>query len=365
MASLARGTGLGGPSGNAAELLVGMISEEIKVLEPQLQFANLGVKKDVPKGYDRIVFPQGNQSPVKINISYPSVQSQGSIIGTPSGGSVMGSSGSVQGGQGSTPPGFPVSSTEGVAAIVEGTNPGSVSWGLASYSAGPAQYGILYTITDLVVRNSAIEVVDNVTRQVKNALARLVDTVIQTVVNGGVNGVIYSGNRTARTGLTANDTLTSFDMRKAYSKASAANAAGLRPFSGSYYAAVIHPYAENDLFSATNTGGFADQGRYVDTQSLKDGKMGDFQGVRYMRSAYVNYFNSNVAVYPTTLVGEESFGWGYFQPPTPIITTTPDSNNPLNLYTSIAGKVTLGATRFEDTVGVSRIFRVESAASNP
>lgn len=365
MANLARGTALGGPSGNAAELLVGMIAEEIRVLEPELQFANLGVKKDVPKGYDRIVFPQGNQAPVKINIAYPSVQSQGSLIGTPPGGSVMGSSGSILGGATATPPGFPVSSTEGVAAITEGTNPTAIAWGLASYGAGPAQYGILFQITDLVVRNSAIEVVDNVTRQVKNALARLVDTVIQTVVNGGVNGVIYSGNRTSRATLTANDTLVSGDMRKAYSKASAANAAGLRPFSGSYYAAIIHPYPENDLFTATNSGGFADQGRYVDTQALKEGKMGEFQGMRYMRSAYVNYFNSSVAVYPTTVVGEESFGWGYFQPPTPMIVSTPDAFNPLNLYTSIGGKVTLGATRFEDTVGVSRIFRVESASSNP
>lgn len=365
MASLARGTALGGPSGNAAELLVGMISEEIKVLEPQLQFATLGVKKDVPKGYDRIVFPQGNQAPVKINIAYPSVQSQGSLIGTPTGGSVMGSSGSIQGGQGSTSPGFPVSSTEGVAAITEGTNPTAVSWGLASYSAGPAQYGILYTITDLVVRNSAIEVVDNVTRQVKNALARLVDTVIQTVVNGGVNGVVYAGNRTARTSLTANDTLTHFEMSKAYAKAASANAAGLRPYEGKYYAAVIHPFAETDLMLSTSSGGMSDVGRYTSTEDLKAGAMGDFRGIRYLRSAYVNYFNSSVPVYPTTVVGEESFGWGYFQPPTPIITTTPDSNNPLNLYTSIAGKVTLGATRFEDTVGVSRIFRVESAASNP
>jgi hypothetical protein len=43
--------------------------------------------------------------------------------------------------------------------------------------------------------------------------------------------------------------------------------------------------------------------------------------------------------------------------------TTPDSNNPLNLYTSIGGKVTLGVTRFEDSVGTQRIIRVESAAS--
>lgn len=364
MASLARGTALGGPSGNAAELLVAFIGEEIRVLEPQLQFANLGVQKDVPKGYDRIVFPQGNQAPVKINISYPSVQSQGSLIGSPSGGSVFGSGGSIQGGAGSTAPGFPVSSAEGIAAITEGTNPSAVSWGMASYGAGPGQYGVLYTITDLVMRNSAIEVVDNVTRQVKNGLARLIDTVIQTVVNGAVNGVIYAGSKTARTGLAAGDTLTHNEMVRAYRQLASANAAGLRPYEGKYYAAVIHPMVEGDLMTSTGSGGWSDVGRYTSTDDLRAGAMGDFRGIRYLRSAYVNYFNSTVPVFPTTVVGEESFGWGYFQPPTPLITTTPDSNNPLNLYTSIAGKVTLGATRFEDTIGIARIGRVESAASS-
>jgi N4-gp56 family major capsid protein len=169
-----------------------------------------------------------------------------------------------------------VSSTEGVAAIAEGTNPASVTWGATSYNSGPAQYGILVAVSDLLVRNSAIEVIDSASRQVRNALARLVDTLLQTVVNGGTNGVIYSGGKTSRTALGASDTITKAEIIKATKYLRSSNAAGARPFS-------------------------------------------------------VN---------------------------------TPDSNNPLNLYTSISGKVTLGATRFEDLPGYIRIARVESAISN-
>ena len=361
MAVTPRNSSWGGSSNNTSELLVSYINEEIKVLEPELQYAQLGVRRDAPKGYDRILFPQTNQLPVKINTSMVTVGGPGGAAG---GGSVWGAGASIQGGAAATAPGFPVSSTEGVAAITEGTNPTAITWGATAYSSGPAQYGILVQVTDLLVHNSAIEVVDSATRQVRNSLARLVDTVIQTVVNAGTNGVIYAGGKTARTSLGAGDTAIINDVVKGVKYLRSSNAAGLRPFEGKYYAAVIHPQTMGDLMTNTQTGGWLDVARYSDVQGLKEGKMGEFRGVRFLETAYQNFFNSTVPVLPITIVGEQSFGWGFFQTPTPILVTTPDSNNPLNLYTSIGGKVTLGVTRFEDSVGYMRIIRYESAFSN-
>ena len=354
MAVTVRGTGWGGASSYTSNLLVAYIQDEIRVLEPQLQYARLGMRRDAPKGYDRILFPQTNQLPVQINVSI-----EGAL-----GGSVWGAGASIMGGQASDARGYPVSSTQGVAAITEGTNPTAITWGSTAYSSGPYQFGILVQVSDLIVHNSAIEVIDACTTQVRNSLARLVDTALQTVVNSGTNGVIYAGNKTARTGLAAGDLLTQSEMTKAYRNLAASNAAGLKPFEGKYYVAVIHPFAEADLMSNTQTGAFVDVGRYTSVDDLRAGAMGDFRGIRYLRSAWQNYFNSTVAVFPTTVLGEQSFGWGYFQEPTPILVTTPDSNNALNLYTSIGGKVTLGMTRFEDALGVQRIQRVESAVSS-
>ena len=130
MAVTARGTGWGGASNNTSELLTAYINEEIKVLEPELRYARLGVKRDAPKGYDRILFPQTNQLPVKINTSMLTVGGPGGAAG---GGSVWGAGASIQGGAAATPPGFPVSSTEGVAAITAGTNPTAVTWGATAY----------------------------------------------------------------------------------------------------------------------------------------------------------------------------------------------------------------------------------------
>jgi len=356
-----RGTGWGGATTLTSELLTSYISDEIKVLEPELQYARLGKRRDAPKGYDRIVFPQTNQVPVRINVSMATTGGPTAVAG---GGSVWGATGSIQGGATATAPGFPVSSTEGVAAITEGTNPSSITWGATSYSSGPAQYGILIQISDLLVHNSAIETIDACTMQVRNALARLVDTCLQTVANGGTNGVVYSGNKTTRASLGSGDTIAQSDMNRAYKILASSNAAGAKYFDGNYFAAVIHPQVESDLMSNTASGSFVDVGRYTSVDDLRSGKMGDYRGIRYLRSAYQNYFNSTVAVFPTTVLSADSFGWGYFQPPTPTLVTTPDSNNALNLYTSIGGKVTLGATRFEDSIGTVRIARVESAITN-
>lgn len=356
MAVTPRNSGWGGASSNTSELLTAYINDEIKVLEPQLQYARLGVKRDAPKGFDRILFPQTNQLPVKINTSMVTVGGPGGAAG---GGSVWGAGASVIGDLNA-----PVSSSFGVAAITEGTNPTSVTWGSTAYSSGPAQYGILVQVTDLLVHNSAIEVVDSASMQVRNALARLVDTVIQNVVNGGTNGVIYAGGKTSRATLGAGDTIAQADMNRGYKYLASSNAAGLKPFDGKYYVAVVHPMVEGDLMNNTATGGFNDVGRYTSVDDLRAGALGDFRGIRYLRSAYQNFYNSTVPVFPTTILGDESFGWGFFQQPTPILVTSPDSNNPLNLYTSIGGKVTLGVTRFEDTAGTIRIVRVESAISN-
>lgn len=355
MAVTVRNSGWGGASGNTSELLVAYIQDEIRVLEPQLQYARLGVQRNAPKGYDRILFPQTNQLPVKVNVS----------ISAAIGGSVYGAGGpmpSVGGGtDGSS--NSPVSSSYGVAAITEGTNPTAVTWGATAYSSGPFQFGILVQVSDLLVHNSAIEVVDSCTMQVRNSLARLVDTVIQTVVNAGSNGIVYAGGKTSRTGLAVGDIITQTEMNKAYRNLAASNAAGLKPFEGKYYAAVIHPFVETDLMSNTATGSFTDAGRYTSVDDLRAGALGDFRGIRYLRSAYQNVFNSTTTVFPTTVIGDQSFGWGYFQEPTPILVTSPDAYNPLGLFNSIGGKVTLGVTRFEDTQNAVRIIRVESAAS--
>lgn len=363
MAVTIRSSNWGGASGNTSELLTSYITERIRNLEPDLQYAKLGLRRDVPKGFDRLVFPQTNQIPNKININInSSITGHGSLVGGGIGGSVYGAGASIEG-QADIHPGAPVSSTAGVAPITEGTNPTAITWGATSYGSGPFQYGLLVQISDLLVRNSAIETVDDASEEVRKSLVRQVDGIIQTVVNSGTNGVIYAGGKTSRSSLAAGDTLTQSEMTKAVTWMRAANAAGVDPYEGGDYIAVIHPNVEGDLLGTTQTGSYNDVGRYTNVSDLKAGKLGSFRGIRYLRSAHQQYYNSTINVFPTTVVGMGSFGWGYFQEPTLSLVNDADSNNPLRLFTSIGGKVTVGATRFEDSPGVFRTVRTESASA--
>ncbi len=357
-----RNSSWGGASNNQSELLVSYISDKVSVLEPQLRYAKLGKKKDVPKGYDRILFYQPNQAPVKINFGMTYTTGANSVLS----GSVWGAGASILG-SGATSllgGGHPVNDQVGFAAITEGTNPTAVTWGAQSFSTGQNQFGFLYQVTDLLMHSSAIEVVDEAATAVNNALARQVDGAIQNVVNSGSNGVIYSGGKTSRANLGAGDLISQNDMVRAVKMLRSANAAGLQPFEGDAYVAVIHPQVMADLMSTTSSGGWTDAARYTSVDDVIKGTMSTFRGVRYLESAWQNYFNSTVPVLPTTVLGQDSFGWGFFQQPTPIIVSTPDSNNALNLYTSIGAKVALGVTRFEDTLGTQRIQRIESTFSN-
>lgn len=359
MAITQRNSNWGGSTALTSELLVSYISDLIRPLEPELKYARLGKRKDVPKGYDRIVFPQPNQIPVKINVSMVTVG--GPNVG--GAGSVWGAGVSILGGDPNSiaSGGYPVSSVYGVAAVTEGTNPSAITWGANSFSTGPAQYGVLVQVTDLLVRGSAIEVINEASNQVQLALTRMVDLVLQTVVNAGSNGVIYSGAKTSRSTLGAGDTIAQSDMVRGVTWMRSSNAAGVKPYEGGYYAGVISTEVMGDLMSTTSSGSFVDVGRYTSVDDLLQGRIGNFRGVRFLENAFQNYFNSTVPVMPTTLIGDESFGWGYFQQPQAILVTTPDSQNALNLYSSIGGKVTLGVTRFNDTPGYVRIVRIESA----
>jgi N4-gp56 family major capsid protein len=360
MAVTPRGTAWGGAPTNPSDLLVGYITDIIRNLEPKLKYATLGKRKDVPMGSERITFPQPNQIPVKINVSNVGGLGSPSTFG---GGSVWGAGVSILGGATATAPGAPVSSNvgEGVGTIGEGTNPTAIAWGANSFSTGPAQFGVLVQVTDLLVRNSAIEVIQNASREVQLALARMVDTALQTVVNAGSNGVIYSGSKASRSTLGVGDTIAQSDLTRGVQWLRSANAAGLEPFEGGNYAAIAHPAVLGDLMSNTAAGSWIDAVRFADPSQIIDGDIKGFRGVKFLESAWQNYFNSTVPVMPTTLIGNESFGWGYYQEPTAILTSTPDSNNPLNLYSSIGGKVTLGVTRFNDSPGNMRIVRIESA----
>lgn len=293
----------------SADLLINYVTTEVRTLEPELHFANFGIKKDVPKGFENLTFPQSSQI-----------------------------------------------ATTSVGTVTEGVNPSAVVWGATAYKSGPTQKGIVVQVSDLLVRDSALEVIDACIRQTRLAMARQIDAFLQGVVNAGTN-VLYAGGKTSRATLAIGDL---FDTTLHNQAVKTLRAANVQPFGGVYYVGMMHPNQNYDMRGNTSPGSWLDLGRYTSPMDLKAGKFNELLGARTLESANVQTFASTISkVYPATYLGEEAFGWGYFQQPTPIIVMTPDSNNPLNVFSSISVKASLGVTRFEE----ARIVRVESATS--
>ena len=300
----------------SSDVLINYVTAEVRTLEPMLQLARLGVQRDVPKGFHQVTFPQTNQI-----------------------------------------------ATSSVSTITEGVDPSSVTWGSTAYSSGITQYGLVVQISDVTVRNSAIETVDAAIRQVKFSVARRIDNGLQTTVTGGSNGILYGGAKASRAALAAGDVIDVAQFTKGVRNLRQSNSAGLNPMGDGYYGVVMHPLQEYDLFTNTGAGGFLDVGRYTSVDDLRQGKVGQFRGARVLSSANVQTFSSTVTVYPAMFLGDESFGWGYFQPLTPNIVSTADSNNPLFVYTTVGAKAGIGSTRFDDGTNTYRIVRLETSVS--
>lgn len=303
----------------AADTLINYVTSEIKVLEPVLMFTKLGVRKDVPKGWNQLTFPQGN------------------LITT----------GSVS----------TISS--------QGVNPSVTTWGTTAYSAGETQYGLIIQISDIAMRNSAFELMSSAVLNVKNALARQIDVSIQSTISAGTN-VGYAGGKTSRAALTAGDLISVGDYTEGIGLLRVASdgsqAAGLQPFIDGKYAVIMDPKVEQDFMNNTSAGAWMDLSRYDQTKRLEYGKVDGFRGGVVMTTANLTTFtgSASLVVYPTYFFGLESFGWGYFQQPEPVIISTPDSNNVLNLFTSIGAKASLASTLFTQ----QRVYRLESARSS-
>lgn len=302
----------------ASDTLINYVTSEIKALEPMLLFTKLGVRRDVVKGFNKLTFPQGNQ----LNASSVSTISS------------------------------------------QGVNPSVTTWGTTAYSASLTQYGLIIQISDIALRNSAFELIQSGVLNVKNALARQIDIALQSTLSAGTN-VGYSGGKTARANLTAGDLIAVGDytegislLRVAYTNS--ATPAGLQPFIDGKYAVIMDPKVESDFMNNTSAGAWMDLARYDNTKRLEYGHIDGFRGGVVMTTANLTTFASTVTVYPTYYLGLESFGWGYFQQPEPVIIATPDSNNVLNLFTSIGAKASVGSTLFEQ----QRVYRTESARSS-
>ena len=111
-------------------------------------------------------------------------------------------------------------------------------------------------------------------------LADSIDGIAMTTLRGGSN-VIYGGSATTTSALTAANTITSAQLRKAVAKLRGNKAVARK---GSLYWAGIHPEVSHDLRAETGAAAWRDPHNYQDGSQIWAGEIGQYEGLFYVES---------------------------------------------------------------------------------
>lgn len=295
----------------AASLLLDYLTAPLQNLEPMTYFAQFGLRRDVPEGFNVLNFPQVTKF-----------------------------------------------ATTEIGTITEGVDPTGGDVSTVAYRTGLTQMGDIKVMTDLLLRNIAIDLLNEVIKNNSAAVVRAVDSFIQTVLNTNTN-VIYAGGKASRAALGAGDKIDTGLFVAAVTRLRTADSAGVKPINNAYVT-IMHPNVTADLMASAASAGWTDTARYVDPAAITTATVGTFRGARVLESAVAATVSSTVTVYLSNFIGQDSFGWGYWQTPMPVLITTPDSANPLLLRTTVGVKFSLGVVLFE----AFRLCRLETSATS-
>ena len=145
-----------------------------------------------------------------------------------------------------------------------------------------AEYGNASLVTRKLQLFSLSDVDPAVADIIAFNMADSLDKIAMETLRGGTN-VIYGGSRTSTATITASDTITAANIRKAVAKLRANKAV---PREGSLYWAGIHPEVSHDLRAETGAGGWNDMHKYAETGTgnFWPGTIGTFEGAYFVET---------------------------------------------------------------------------------
>jgi N4-gp56 family major capsid protein len=237
----------------------------------------------------------------------------------------------------------------------DGVTPSDTSIAVTSVTTTPVQYRIVCNLSDLLLADNPLPLLQKTAERVAYVMALKIDSVIQTTIMAGSN-VYYGGSAAARTDLGATDVLTVGLLNKASAKLRSFDS----PDFGGFYLAVIHPNQMYDVRNSTSTGSWLDISKYENPSQIYKGEIGALFGIRVMVSSHVNTFTSSTTVYPALVMGKQGYGLGWRQRPSVYITDmVPSDSDPAAQRRKVAAKVAFGVVRLQE----NSLVRIETGAT--
>lgn len=258
---------------------------------------------------------------------------------------------------------FPItdaqSFTVAQATLTEGVTPTEESFTITQVNVTMTQYGRHTILSDVVLKDAPIDVLENTAFELGRRMAEVVDQVIQTELLTGSN-VVYGGTVTARASLTATDVITAAKLSNVTARLEA-NAA---PTFDGAYVMVAHPHVIHDLRIETGNS-FFEVNKYNNATKIFNGEIGQLFGVRVVQSPNIGILadagSGAVDVYPSFVIGREAYGVVRSQSMTTIMNPLGSSGSadPLDQRASVGVKIRFGTQLLKEEA----LYRIETASS--
>lgn len=247
------------------------------------------------------------------------------------------------------------------ASLTEGVTPTPVNkLTPIEFKARLTQEGDYIELTDLLDYEGIDPVITETSELFGEQIAEKVDSLIRGVLLSGVN-VYYGGQKTARTALTASDTLKLDDLNRMNAILKKYK---VKPFDGGKYVLLVSPEVHYDLLKITSdNNSFIDIAKYAKTESVLTGEVGTVLGFKIVvDNAVTNVAGSNsVVVHQCIALGKDAFGVVMLEGDTnsPNIIHKPlgsgGVNDPLDQKQTLGWKINGFATRILYDEAVMRV----------
>jgi N4-gp56 family major capsid protein len=189
-------------------------------------------------------------------------------------------------------------------------------------------------------------------------MADSIDELAQDALLTGTNVLYATGGTTTATttsGITADDTLSAADIRRAVAKLRTNKANGRK---GSLYWCGIHPEVSHDLRAETGAASWRNPHEYQSNAEIWAGEIGQFEGAYFVESARMAKANNtnSVPVYKTIIAGQQALAEAVAEEPHVVIGPVTDR---LNRLRPIGWYGVLGFKRYRE----DSLYRIESAST--
>ena len=199
---------------------------------------------------------------------------------------------------------------ESTSTLTEGTPPAELSVPTSNVTADIAQYGQFSKVTDLLSDTAIDPVVSNLSERFGRAAAKTVEQLIINELDAQA-AVQRVNNRAADVNIVAGDVLNHKELIEAMIRMKADY---IEEHESGKYCAVLHPLAEYDLMTDTQSGAWLDINKNDNSKQIRmNGEIGEMYGMKFLISDKMTTQanagdGGTVDVISSYVVGSEAFG---------------------------------------------------------